>query len=98
MSEDASSKSSLQLVELSVEDLKALDEHGEAHTCETPLKVVDAVLQQYETMVADRRHFHKFPELSFQEHETAKKIVTILKEDVGLRKFGVALEKLALLL
>ena len=60
----ANSSSSLRLVELSVEDLNALDENSETHTCERPLRVIDAVLKQYETMVSDRRHFHMF--LSFR--------------------------------
>lgn len=38
------------------------------------------VVHRAEQLVADRRHFHRYPELSFQEVETARYIVKRLKE------------------
>ena len=74
----------LEWVTLSPADLRALDEKGSGHTSTDPIHVHRAVLGQFDTMVAERRHFHKFPEVSFKEFETAKKIVSILKDDLGL--------------
>jgi len=38
-------------------------------------------------MIAWRREFHRFPELSFQEIQTTKKLEKILK-DIGLKTYA----------
>jgi metal-dependent amidase/aminoacylase/carboxypeptidase family protein len=39
----------------------------------------DEIRALNDQLVADRRHFHQFPELGFQEHETARYIAERLR-------------------
>jgi amidohydrolase len=43
-----------------------------------PIRVISEVYDLFDDMVAWRRHFHAFPELSFQEFKTAAKVVELL--------------------
>ncbi|HST86820.1 MAG TPA: amidohydrolase, partial [Ktedonobacterales bacterium] len=50
----------------------------------------EAVAALTEQVVADRRHFHRHPELGFQEHETAEFVAKRLRE-LGIEtRTGVA--------
>jgi len=48
-------------------------------TCTADVKIPDSVSILYDEMVSNRRHFHAYPEFSFKEFETSKKVVELLR-------------------
>ena len=48
-------------------------------TCAEPVKILPEVAALSQEIIENRRWFHAHPELSFEEHKTAAKIVEILK-------------------
>ncbi|KHE67562.1 amidohydrolase, partial [Halobacillus sp. BBL2006] len=46
-------------------------------------KMIEQAEKEYPQMVEWRRHFHQYPELSFHEEETPKKIASFLR-DLGV--------------
>ena len=52
-------------------------------TSELNLNILNEISLIEEEIIVNRRWFHAHPELSFQEYETAKKVIEILK-DIGI--------------
>lgn len=48
------------------------------HLAQLPLKLDDEVIALYPSMVEWRRHFHRYPELSLQEHRTSDYIKSLI--------------------
>lgn len=44
------------------------------------MKISDAVNNEFTSLIANRRHFHKYPELAYEEHKTAAHVVDQLKQ------------------
>lgn len=52
-------------------------------TCTSPVMVINEIQAMQEEIFANRRWFHAHPELSFEEIQTAAKVVEILR-DIGI--------------
>ena len=88
MTRDRRLISKMNLVELSVDALKAMvpGSETEAHTSSKPICVHEAVRDEFAQMVEDRRWFHEHPELSFQEFATAKQVTEILRDRLKIEE------------
>lgn len=55
------------------------DDSTTSTTCTAPVSILNEVIELKDEMIINRRWFHKYPELSFQEFKTAARVVELLK-------------------